>query len=235
VVFEREQEAGGQLISASKPPHKEGLGVWCRWALRQAGKSGIPVKYGITVTPERIASEKPDAVVLAAGALPVVPEIPGIDGAHVFDARDVLLEKVPFSGPAVVLGGGYVGMETMDFLLEKGIAATLLEMQDFPPVGKHTAHGYWLHRRIRKGGGTIVMGAKVTEIHSSSVSFIKDGKVNELSPVNMVVTALGVRPENELGEALTSMGIPFLSAGDVVSPRRIIEAIHEGHRAGLEI
>ncbi len=234
-VLEREQEAGGQLISASKPPHKEGLSVWYRWALRQAKKAGIPVKCGITVTRELLEKEKPDAVVLAAGALPVVPKISGIDGTHVYDARDVLLEKVPFSGPAVVLGGGYVGMETMDFLLEKGIGVTLLEMQDFPPVGKHTAHGYWLHRRIRKGGGTIVTGAKVTEIHRSSVSFIKDGIVTELSPVNMVVTALGVCPEHQLADVLTSMAIPFLSAGDVISPRRIIEAIHEGHRAGLEI
>ena len=234
-IYEREQEAGGQLISASKPPHKEGLGVWYRWALRQAEKAGIPVKCGITVTPELLGKEKPDAVVLAAGALPVVPPIPGIDGAHVYDARDVLLEKVNFAGPVVVLGGGYVGMETMDFLLGKGIAATLLEMQDFPPVGKHTAHGYWLHRRIRKGGGTIVTGAKVTDIKDNAVTFIKNGEVNELSPVNMVVTALGVRPENDLGEALKSREIPFLTAGDVISPRRIIEAIHEGHRAGLEI
>lgn len=234
-IYEREQEAGGQLISASKPPHKEGLAMWYRWALRQAGKAGIPIKYGITVTPEFLRRGKPDAAVLASGALPVVPPIPGIDGDHVYDARVVLLEKVSISGPAVVLGGGYVGMETMDFLLGKGIAATLLEMQDFPPVGKHTAHGYWLHRRIRKGGGTIVTGAKVEEIRDNSVVFIKDGKEQVLSPVNMVVTALGVRPENELEEVLRSMNVPFLQAGDVVAPRRIIEAIHEGHRAGLEV
>ncbi len=232
-VFERDAEPGGQLVSASRPPHKDGLAKWTRWARRTAEKAGVELRYGTAVTEAMIASERPEAVILASGALPAVPPIPGIDGAIVHDARDVLTGKAEIKSPAVVLGAGYVGMETADFLMERGAAVSVLEMSAAPPVPAFTAHGYWLHRRLKKGG-RLVLNARVCSIGAGEVVYELDGKERS-EPAAMVVTALGAHSERVLEEACAGGGCPCIVVGDAIQPRRLIEAVHEGAKAGREI
>jgi NADPH-dependent 2,4-dienoyl-CoA reductase/sulfur reductase-like enzyme len=164
-VFEKEEKPGGQLLSASQPPHKSAFKDWVIWSLRQLKKSSTPVHCQNLISKEKIKQHMPEAVILACGAYPVTLPIPGLDSGKVVDARDVLTGKVELKSPAVVLGAGYVGMETADYLLSKGIPVTVLEMQAFPPVGKLTAHGYWLHKRIKSAGGRLIFGAQVTGRH----------------------------------------------------------------------
>ncbi len=234
-IFERETGAGGQLRSASRPPNKEGFARWVSWAVEELGREGTAITFGREVTRDMLASARPDAVVVAAGSLPAAPPIEGIGLPHVADARDVLLEKYAIRGPAVVLGAGYVGMETADFLLARGVSVTIIDMSPFPPVGKLTAHGYWLHRRLKDKGGTIILGAQVTRVEQDAVVYMKSGREVRVHPVSLVVTALGARSEAGLAEALTELGIPHLLAGDAVKPRRLFEAVHEGARAGREV
>ena len=232
-VFERDEEPGGQLVSASKPPHKEGLAKWTRWAARTAEKAGVKLRFGEAVTGEMIATEKPEAVVLASGADSAAPAITGIDGPGVREARDVLIGKAKMESPAVVLGAGYVGMETADFLMAQGASVTVLDMSQSPPVPPYTAHGYWLHRRLRKGG-RLLLGAKVTSIDGGAVRYEMEGKAYS-EPAAMVVTALGARSERALEEACAASGVPCVVVGDAVEPRRLIEAVHEGAKAGREL
>jgi len=234
-VFEKSPEPGGQLRSASKPPHKKVFADWVAWIVRQLQKRNISVHYNHEITAEALRSDKPDAVILAAGAEPVTPEIPGIHGNNVCDARDLLLGKVELKNPAVILGAGYVGMETADYLISREINVTLLEMKPFPPVGKHTAHGYWLHRRLKLSGGAIVLGAIVTRIEPDAVIYKQGATQHRIEPAPLVVTALGAAPEASLVDTLNILGIPFQVAGDAQSPRRLIEAVHEGHNAGMKI
>ncbi|HNY65294.1 MAG TPA: FAD-dependent oxidoreductase [Deltaproteobacteria bacterium] len=233
-VFDREPVPGGQLQSASRPPHKEAFMGWVEWMLRQLARKGVPVNVGSVITEQLLKTNRPDAVVMATGAYPVAAPIPGIDSAHVFDARDVLVGKVEVKAPAVILGAGYVGMETADFLLAKGIRTTIIEMQTYPPVAKLTAHGYWLHKRNRAGGGRMMFGAKVKAVGSDTVVYELNGEERS-EPASTVITAMGARPDNVLDEVLKGLGIAYKVVGDAVSPRRLLEAIHEGHRAGLEI
>jgi pyruvate/2-oxoglutarate dehydrogenase complex dihydrolipoamide dehydrogenase (E3) component len=177
---------------------------------------------------------RPDTVILATGSYPVTVAITGIEAPHVFDAREVLTGQAQVKGPVVILGAGYVGMETADFLVDKGIETAIIEMLASPPVNKMTAHGYWLHKRIRDAGGKIYLGATLTSIDSDCVHFSKGG-VDETMPAASVITALGAQADNALEAELKEAGIAYVMAGDSKGPRRILEAIHEGHRAGREI
>jgi len=233
-VLEKEECIGGQIQSASRPPHKKGFMDWAEWAVRELKKKGVPVRCSSPVTAESLKQSRPDAVILASGAYPVTAPIPGIDGANVFDARDVLVGKVKTVSPAVILGAGYVGMETGDYLVERGIDAVILEMQPFPPVGKHTAHGYWLHKRLYKAGARLYFGAKVSAIRDGQVLYVQ-GEEKKSVDAAMVITAMGARPENALIPVLEDLGIPYRAVGDAISPRRLLEAIHEGYRAGNDL
>jgi 2,4-dienoyl-CoA reductase-like NADH-dependent reductase (Old Yellow Enzyme family)/NADPH-dependent 2,4-dienoyl-CoA reductase/sulfur reductase-like enzyme len=234
-LFESGTEPGGQLLSASMPPHKEGLKQWFAWALRQLESEGIKVQCGKQVTPEMINQGKPDFVVLAAGARPLIPAIAGIDGPSVVEARDVLLGKVKVSAPVAILGAGYVGMETADYLAAKGTPSVIIEMKQFPPVNAFTAHGYWLNKRIKESGGRIELNSTVQNIGKNSVVFRRADGSEQSEPAATVILALGARPNNDLESFLKENNIPYSAAGDVKVPRRFIEAIHEGARAGREI
>ena len=232
-VFEKDAEPGGQLRPASRPPNKGALADWVAWALRRLEGLGAVVRKGVTVTGETLAAEKPDAVILASGALPAVPGIPGIDGDNVFDAREVLLGGADVAESAVVLGAGYVGMEAADYLVSHGVGVTVLEMQALPPVGKHTAHGYWLHRRLKESGGALILGAAVVRVEPDAVVYTCEGEERRVEPAPMVITALGAAPEKTLVDTLEGSGVPFEVVGDASEPRRLLEAVHEGHAAGL--
>ncbi|PKN51510.1 MAG: NADH:flavin oxidoreductase [Deltaproteobacteria bacterium HGW-Deltaproteobacteria-13] len=233
-IFERETQPGGQLLSASRPPHKAVFMDWVAWSLQRLKKASVPVNSGHTVSAEEIKQQRPDAVIVACGAYPVAVPIPGLDSKIVADARDVLTGKVDAKGPAVILGAGYVGMETADYLLARGIAVTVLEMQAFPPVGKFTAHGYWLHKRIKDAGGILHFGARVLRIEDGAVRY-HQMDTEKVEKAATVITAMGAKSENDLEGVLKELAIPYRIAGDAKSPRRILEAIHEGHKAGEEI
>jgi len=234
-VFESESDPGGQLLSASRPPHKEGLKAWFSWALRQINSRGIKVTLNTTVTTDMIAQARPDYVVLAAGARPLVPVIPGITGPSVVEARDVLLGKAEVSAPVVILGAGYVGMETADYLSAKGMASVIIEMKQFPPVNAFTAHGYWLNRRIKKAGGRIELNSTVLSIEPGRVTYRTGDQQEQAEPAGTVILALGARANNDLEKYLNSNNIPHTVVGDAKTPRRFLEAIHEGARAGRNI
>jgi 2,4-dienoyl-CoA reductase-like NADH-dependent reductase (Old Yellow Enzyme family)/thioredoxin reductase len=233
-VFEKEEQAGGQLLSASRPPHKAAFMDWVNWSLRQLKKSSVPVQCGHTVTADEIMQRKPDAVIIACGAYPVAAPIPGLNSKIVKDARDVLRGMVELKSPAVVLGAGYVGMETADYLLANGIKVTVLELLTIPPVAKLTAHGYWLHKRIKDGGGRLIFGAKVLKIEDCAVRYTQMDK-EQVETAAMIVTAMGAKSDNTLEEVLKGLAVEHRIAGDAISPRRILEAIHEGYKAGEEI
>ncbi len=69
---------------------------------------------------EIVTREKPDAVVIAAGGTPVMPDIPGIDRPNVVTAQDVLSGKAKVGQNVVIIGGGMVGCETGHYLAEQG-------------------------------------------------------------------------------------------------------------------
>ncbi len=232
-IFERDSSFGGQLISASKPPHKDLFYKWVEWAGAQIERMGVSVNLHTSVTEAMLASGKPDMAILAAGAIPAAPPIDGISNINVFDARDVLTGKADLKGPVVIMGAGYVGMETADFCMARGIGVTIVEMAKYPPVSTFTAHGYWLHRRLKKSGGILMLETKVSAINDNSVIVIKDNQEIEIAPAAMVIKAFGSSSERGLADTLQKLGIPFTEAGDVIKPRRLLEAVHEGDSAGI--
>ena len=234
-LFERGPVLGGQLVPASTPPHKEGFSRWVEWIGLQLERMGIPLQCNVAVTEKMLAQDRPDKVILAAGALSITPPIKGIESGLVCDARDVLAGKVEVKDTAVILGGGYVGMETADFCIERGVKVTVVEMSAFPPVGPFTAHGYWLHHRLKASGSTLMLGSTVTAIEEHAVIVRQGDKELRLEPVSMVIKALGAVSENDLEKVLQRLNIPYELAGDVLKPRRLLEAVHEGDTAGCSV
>ncbi|MBL7212766.1 MAG: FAD-dependent oxidoreductase [Desulfobacteraceae bacterium] len=147
----------------------------------------------------------------------------------------LLMGRTDSQGLAVILSGGLVGMETADFLMSRGIEVTVLELLDQSPVGRKDAHGWWLHRCLRKSGGRLILGARVTRVELEAVVIEHEGQEQRVEPASMVVVALGSAPVTSLTEILKELGVEYYVVGDAKKPRNMLEAVHEGHKVRLSI
>jgi 2,4-dienoyl-CoA reductase-like NADH-dependent reductase (Old Yellow Enzyme family)/thioredoxin reductase len=234
-LFEKDKEWGGQLRYAGKPPFKGVYQEWGAWLGAQAKKMGVNLHPGMEVTEKMIQEGNPEAVILAAGGEKIVPDIPGIDLPHVADAWQILSGETAPKKHALVIGGGLIGMETADFLSQKGAQVTLVEVLKRSPVLKITSHGYMLHTRLREASCKLLFDTAVKRIEPSSVILLSQGTEEVLSPIDQVVIAVGLKASEGLKKFLESQGIRHFVVGDAVSPRRIIEATEEGAKAAWSL
>jgi NADPH-dependent 2,4-dienoyl-CoA reductase/sulfur reductase-like enzyme len=134
-----------------------------------------------------------------------------------------------------VIGGGLIGMETADYLCQKRIQVTLIEVLKQSPVLKITSHGYMLHTRLKEAGCRLLFNTTAKKIEESSVTVLIEGREQILSPVDQVIIAVGLKPNDELKEILQAKKIRYFVIGDALQPRRIIEATEEGARAAWNL
>ncbi len=235
-LFERENITGGQIRYAQLAPHKTIYGKWIKTLTRRCEKNGAIIKTGIEVGEEMIEKGKPEVVILANGADKAECPAEGITNSVVCDAWQILNGEVELKNHTLVIGGGLVGMETADFLCEKGIEdVTLVEMLAKPPVLPVSAHGTMLYRRLGAAGAKLFFNTRVEKIEEASVVVSTDGKERRLEPINQVIVAVGVTPRDDLKKFLRENGIRHFIVGDANEPQRIIEATEEGAKAAWQI
>lgn len=232
-LVERDDQVGGQLLAASKPPHKEPYGEWLRWASRRLESLGIRAETGRSDWKKILEGGGWRGAVVACGARPFKPAVPGTELPLNLEAREVLLERSRPGPRVLVVGAGPVGMETADFLLSRGHRVTVVEEAETPPVSPLTSHGYYLHRRLRREG-ELRLGTRVVRVTGMGAVISRKGEEEELK-VDNVIWAVGSVPEKESLEAVAESGLRSIAAGDVVTPRRLLEAVHEGAAAARRL
>jgi 2,4-dienoyl-CoA reductase-like NADH-dependent reductase (Old Yellow Enzyme family)/thioredoxin reductase len=230
-LFEKKKILGGQIRYAQVPPHKEIYGEWIDWQIGQVEKSKVEIKKETEVTEALLKAGKPDFVIVATGGEKIIPPIAGMDKPFVCDAWQILDKRVAPGKNVVIIGGALIGMEVADYLSEKGVKVTIVEMLKRSPVLKITSHGYMLHNRLRERNCQMIFGVEVKTIGDGCVECGTDGEISKISPVDQVVIAVGMKPVNALQGVLEKLGISFALVGDARTPRRIIEATEEGARA----
>ncbi len=236
-LFEAEPETGGQVTLAARVPYKEVYGRWIEKLTARATRHGAEIITGQEVTREMIQTGHPDEVILASGARPVKPDIPGINLPHVCYAQELLNGAVAPQEAVVILGSGLVGMETADYLREKGIKnISIVETEARSPVSTLTSHGYMLHRRLRSAGVKFLFTSRVTRIKEESLLLQREpDKEQELNPVQQVIIATGSTGYSELEDILKQENVSYHLVGDARKPRRIIEAVEEGARVAWHL
>jgi len=233
-LCEKGEELGGQLRVACLPPYKDELGSLIKNMATQVRKAGAEVRLNTEVTSEVVEKETPDVLILAVGATPLIPDIPGVEQDNVVTAVDVLTRRRDVGETAVIVGGGMVGCEAAEFLAAAGKRVTIVEM--LPKIGSDygATYRHVVLRRLRETGIKMETSVMVEEITDRGVKAKRDGAV-ELFPGDTVVLAAGFKSNKELGEKLSGKVPAPYSIGDCVEPRRIKEAIEEGFVLAREI
>jgi len=234
-LWEKESRLGGQLVQAAIPPHKDRVAPLYKYLETQLSKLGVSIQLNKEATAAAVAEFGPDAVVVATGVKPFVPDIPGLDKAQVVQAGDVLEGKVRVGDRVAIIGGELVGCETAEFLADRGKQVTVMRRgpEMATSVGP-TTRDFFLSRLLDKGI-TLLREARYDGVSSEGVDITtRDGEERTIE-ADTVVLAAGSVPDTALYEAIKDKVAEVYQIGDCVEPRLIRDAISEGFRTGQKI
>ena len=230
-LYEKEAVLGGQINIAAVPPRKDEILRSVAYFECILPALGVNIHLGSEATLDIMNAA--DAVIVAVGAHDMKLPIPGADGANVVSSWDVLAGKAEVSGHCAVIGGGLVGTETAEYLLEKGCTVSIIEMMDKIANGESSTILPTIMADFRAHNVQQYVNTKVSAIEDGCVKATRGEE--ELSiPCDMVVMAVGSRKNVFNVEGVT---VPVYYAGDCSGERTasIAEAIRGGYKAANEI
>jgi len=196
----------------------------------------VRVKYQ-----EKVLTESYDKLIIATGGTPIKPAIPGIelDGVTtVFTISDVeyMQKKLSETKAAVIVGGGFIGLEMAETMLRRGIKTTLVEMLPQLIPNYDPEFSLPVERHLREKGLEIILNRSVAAINGKDK--VEEVKLSDGSSLeaDMVVMSIGVRPRIELakkaGIAIGTSGGVIVDAcmktniDDIYAAGDIVESIH---------
>lgn len=233
-LYEKENKLGGQWNLAAMPPYKQELATLVTYQKGQLEKNQVIIHLNSELKAEDILALKPDHVVLATGATPIMPTIKGIDSTNVVTSTDILTGRKSVKGNAAVIGGGEVGTETAAFIASTNRKASVFEMTSELCMKTEGSVKLFLFEYLTDKGVDTYTNAKVLELKDDSVIIERDGQTEEISGFTDIVIAVGGKSYNPLEEELKGK-VELSVIGDAKSARQGINAVHEGYEVGYNI
>jgi 2,4-dienoyl-CoA reductase-like NADH-dependent reductase (Old Yellow Enzyme family) len=258
-IYERDESLGGQVRFAKELDGREEFEKPLLWLREALDREDVAVETGVEVTPDLLADESPDAVVLATGASPpdfprgyrghgVAPDdLPRWDDARVLSSVDVLAEgvdtgreHVPPGERVLVVDDGedhWKGVGTAKSLAAEGRDVHFAMVGGDPGGDLTGPTKAKLHRELfgMDDPVTIHTHALVESVDWPDVTLRERGRAVELSDLDSIVLGGFHRANDDLAGELASLDAPVHRVGDAVAPRTIQEAIHEGERAARKL
>ena len=148
-----------------------------------------------------------DKLILSPGASPKIPPLPGMDSDGVFTLRtvtdpyridDYLLENKPAA--AVVVGGGFIGVEMAENLVDRGLSVTLVEYADQVIASLDPEMANILHRHLSEHGVNLMLGTGITGISHGSHGLRAGLTSGEEVPAGLILLCMGVAPDSRLAK-----------------------------------
>lgn len=262
-LIEKAEQLGGQLVLNRRIPGRAEMETAAADLINNLKALDVEIITGKAADFDFIRLMNPNAVVVASGARPVLPNIPGIDAPNVVQAWDLLNGRAGTGKRVAVLGGNAVGLETALYLanlgtlspevlhflmanqaesietltglLNKGIKeVTVVEMTKKAGNDIGLTTRWTILGELGRLGVKILTGTKAVGITSKGLEVEQTDGPGFL-PADSIVIAAGSRPENELVEGIREMVSEVYVVGDAEKPRNALEAIKEGFEAGLRL
>ncbi len=257
-LYEKESGLGGLLPVAAvvKGLEVEDLVGMVRYLKTQVTKLGVRIRVCEEVTASLVRQINPDAVILAAGSKPAVPEIPGINRRNVVNNADLhhrlkfflrflspgvlrWLTKfwMPLGKKVVIIGSALQGCELAEFLVTRGRKVTMVDTipveamcQGLPELKKSMLSSWLIKKDV-----TMLTEVSYDEITDNGlIVTTRDGK-RQLIEADTIIASIPPVPNDGLKKTLEGIVPEIYTIGDCREPRLILDAIADGFRTSHDI
>lgn len=237
ILFEKEGVLGGQVTSAATPDFKSQLRELMTWYEVQLKKLKVDVRLKTLVTADDPVLEEADHIIVATGAVPVVPPIPGIEKDNVVGAIDAHLQRDLVKGENIVItGGGLTGCDLGLELAMEGKNVTIVEMQE--QIGKDVffINAKSLFDKLAEYNVKQMPGHKVLSFEENGlIAEGPDGK-EVFIEAETIINALGMKPNTAIAKEIDAKyHNKTTCVGDCVKIGKVGTAIRSGFYAALAL
>ena len=243
-LIEKKAELGGLASVISKIPDKKRLGEFPQYLIRRAAKlHNLFVFCNTQATTELVKSLNPDIIVNATGSEPTLPPIRGLhdlvdkEDSHVATVLK-MIERIPeypehMEGrKVVIIGGGAVGLDVMEFFTERGARVSMVEMLPMIGNGLDPVSRCDIHAKLKKYQVEQMVNTMLQEVRNDRfIVKTPQDEIKEL-PFDYGFICLGMKASTpvlkELEEIFSDTNVEIINIGDSKRARRIIEGTEEG-------
>ena len=234
ILCEKGDELGGALKAVRGIPFKKDLYKFIATKTILMEKAGVDVRMNTEVTPDLVESMKPDVLIIAVGAEPIMPPLPGIDSPKVIIANDLPGKYNSVGAKVVVLGGGLVGCETAVHMAQEGKDVTVIELLHKLCPDANPRYRPLLLDQLERFATckTGLRGVRITE--EGLICSDQDGN-ESIFYADTIICAVGQKPLHSVVEKLRDCAPEVIEVGDCVKPGHVTEAVFRGYWAGIDI
>ncbi|TXH35515.1 MAG: FAD-dependent oxidoreductase [Rhodospirillaceae bacterium] len=231
-LHEKSSRLGGQALLAQLLPHRTEFGGIVTNLAREMELAGVTVRTNSPVTAEMIAHEKPDAVILATGSLPQMPEFDQGKGTSILLGDDLVAGKVRTGSRAVVYDwlADWRGMGIAEKLATEGVHVRLAVNGACPGISIQNYVRDTTIGRLHRLGVEMLPFMRFYGAEGKTAFFLHTASQEPvmLEDVDTVVVVAPHRPVDDLLQPVRTLGIEVFPIGDAVTPRTAEEALFEG-------
>jgi pyruvate/2-oxoglutarate dehydrogenase complex dihydrolipoamide dehydrogenase (E3) component len=207
---------------------------WIQQMEQKLSSFKMDIQLNAPVTREYIEQTAPDVLIIAVGAEPIIPSIPGVDSRQVIPGAQMYDRDFDFGHKVVVIGGGLVGCEAAVELKERGLEVTVVEMLSRIAVGCGEAQSN--AARVGLKGVRVMVNTRCRRISDEGVWIQSEGQDEAFLPADSVVLAAGMKSRSALVEDLLEAVVPEVHViGDCLSPRKMGDAVREGYYTAIHL
>lgn len=242
-LLEKKDYVGGLSVEISKIPAKKRLADFPTYLKHRASKlENLTIKTGVDTTVDMIREYQPNIVVNATGSVPLLPPIEGLhenlnsDAANVYSIMDLIdnIDSYPedMTGKkVVVVGGGAVGLDVVDFFAPRGAETTIIEMMSVIGNGLDASSTASMKECLEKHQVKQMTNTALMKVNPHSF-LVKHDSMEEELPFDYGFVCLGMKANaplwNAIEEGFESEDVEVLNIGDSVRARRIIDGTDAG-------
>lgn len=236
-LYEKNESLGGNLIPGGSHSFKKEVRELNAWYQNELKALPVEIHTGETVTAGQLGNMDADVVILAAGSVPVMPKVPGIDDKKVIGCMEAFAHPEKVGQKVIVIGGGLVGCEMALDYAQDGKEVTVVEALPkilSAGIPSPIPNGQMIPDLFERHHVTVLENHRLSAVEDGRVILESDGQKKALD-ADSVVIAVGFRPVPSMAQELQGCGAVVYEIGDGQKVSTILHAVWDGYEVGNNI
>ncbi len=236
-LYEKSDVLGGNLIPGGSHSFKKEVRELNAWYQNELSELPVDIHVGEAVSAEQVRSMSADVIILAAGSVPIMPPVPGIDDTKVLGCMDAFVHPEKVGQKVVVIGGGLVGCEMALDYAQEGKEVTVVEALPkilSAGIPSPIPNGQMIRDLFEHHHVTVLENHRLSAVENGRVVLSGKDQRKELD-ADTVVIAVGFRPVPSMAQELQGCGAVVYEIGDGQQVSTILHAVWDGYEVGSNI